>query len=474
VKKRAELKDDVFLQEHQQRVLDKLKTDVAGLILVHGLGSGKTLSSIAAAEELGFDADVVVPASLRENYRKEIAKFTEGDSKDYSLKSYNEVASNEFALSPKEKQLLILDEAHRLRERSTKATKAIEGSSPSYNKRLLLTGTPIINRPDDLVALLNIVSGDSSLNSEKFKEDFIAHKRVSPGFFARLMGVKDGSIPVVKNPNKFKKKFSRFFDFHGGSTDEFPEVEEEKIQVEMDPLQQEIYDGLLDKNPILAYKVRKNLPPSKTESRQLNAFLSAVRQVSNTPVGFSKKELDINNAPKLKSIADRVIESYKKDPKNKSVVYSNYLSSGVEPIADSLEREGIPYAIFDGSLNDKKRKEIIDAYNSDKINTLLVSGAGSEGLDLKGTRSLHVTEPHWNDARIRQMIGRAARFRSHSHLPKEDRKLNVFKYQSKPKRSFFQRLFGSKVTGTDEYLEELSRQKDELNNQFLDLIKGEK
>lgn len=471
MEKTASLKDEVVLQDQQKRVLKKLREDISGLILVHGLGSGKTLSSIAAAEELGFDADVVVPASLRENYRKEISKFTEKDRKDYSVKSYNEIVSKENSLSPEKKRILILDEAHRLRNRDTKQTEAVESLSSGYGKRLLLTGTPIVNKPDDLVSLLNIVSGEKKLNVDKFNEDFIDKKIVPSGFFAKLMGIRDGFTQEVKNHQKFKNSFARFFDFHGGSTDEFPEVSEKKIKIDMDPLQQEIYDGLLKKNPLLAFKIKSNLPPSKSESRQLNAFLSAVRQVSNTPYGFTVKELTIDNSPKLKAIAENIVNSYKKNKRAKNVVYSNYLSSGVEPIAGVLKENKVPFAIFDGSLNDKKRKKIIDSYNSDEINTLLVSGAGSEGLDLKGTRNLHITEPHWNDARIKQMIGRAARFRSHSHLPKKDRKLEVFKYQSQPVRTFWQRLFGKKVTGTDEYLENLSDQKEKLNEQFMDLLR---
>ena len=52
---------------------------------------------------------------------------------------------------------------------------------------------------------------------------------------------------------------------------------------------------------------------------------------------------------------------------------------------------------------------------------LLASGAGSEGLDLKGTRLMQLLEPHWNESRLDQVIGRGIRYRSHEGLPPEDR-----------------------------------------------------
>ena len=66
------------LQPHQQRVVDRMQDDdQRGLIVAHGLGSGKTLTSIAVADALGLPADVVVPASLRANYMKEVQKHTD-------------------------------------------------------------------------------------------------------------------------------------------------------------------------------------------------------------------------------------------------------------------------------------------------------------------------------------------------------------------------------------------------------------
>lgn len=467
LEKRSDLKEAVSLQEHQSNVVNKLKGEIPGLILVHRLGGGKTLSSIAAAENFKDGADVVVPASLRTNFQKEVDKFTK-NPKEYNIKSYTAVAGNSY-LSPSEEKMLILDEAHRLRERTTKATQNIEDVSKQYGKRLLLTGTPIVNRPSDLISLLNIVSANGA-DTSNFDERFVGEKRISPGIIARLMGVTPGYEESMKNKQQFKKQFGKYFDYYHGNDEGYPDIEYKKIKIEMTPEQQDMYNGLLKKDPVLAYKVRKNLPPNKSESRNLNSFLAAIRQVSNTPASYLNDPVEIAAAPKLQAVVNHVIgKSGDKD--YKAVIYSNYLESGINPVKEALDAEGVSNAVFNGKLSDKQRKKAVDDYNTGKVKALLVTGAGSEGLDLKGTTEMHIIEPHWNDARIDQVIGRSARYRSHSHLPEDKQKLTVYKYQAAPKPSFLQKLLKNIPTGADEYLEGLSEKKTKLNEQFLDAIK---
>ena len=74
-RKQALLRPDVELQDQQTRVKKKLDRS-GGLLVYHGLGSGKTLTAINATQ--GGKTDVVVPASLRNNFRKEVSKYTTG------------------------------------------------------------------------------------------------------------------------------------------------------------------------------------------------------------------------------------------------------------------------------------------------------------------------------------------------------------------------------------------------------------
>ena len=83
-------------------------------------------------------------------------------------------------------------------------------------------------------------------------------------------------------------------------------------------------------------------------------------------------------------------------------------------------------------MSDIKKKKVVTDYNQGKIDVLLLSSSGGEGLDLKNTRQIHIMEPHWNIAKINQVIGRGIRYKSHESLPKSQRLVNVYYWISEP------------------------------------------
>jgi hypothetical protein len=68
--------------------------------------------------------------------------------------------------------------------------------------------------------------------------------------------------------------------------------------------------------------------------------------------------------------------------------------------------------------------------NGDKVKVILISQAGSEGLDFKFIRQIHIIEPWYNLSRIEQIIGRGVRHCSHKDLPFEKRNVQIFLYGS--------------------------------------------
>lgn len=79
-----------------------------------------------------------------------------------------------------------------------------------------------------------------------------------------------------------------------------------------------------------------------------------------------------------------------------------------------------------GAMSVDDRNEAVKTYNDDKVSVLFISSAGSEGLDLKGTREVIIMEPNWNYEKTNQIIGRAVRYKSHEHLPINNRKVKIF------------------------------------------------
>lgn len=462
------------LQPHQQRVVDRIQKQ-PGLVVAHGVGSGKSLASIAAAEQLKLPTSVVVPKPLVANYEKELAKHVPTQDATYDIQSLQRVARGHVP----EGKLLVVDEAHRAREPGTKTQHALR-MAPA-EKRLLLTGSSMYNRPADLANLVNIAAGEQVLpgDTQEFERAFVGEERINPGLWGRLRGIQPGSKPKLKNVPELSKQLKQWVDYHENTnTQDFPSREDKIVDVEMSPKQRELYQTVMGDAPAwLDYKIRKGLPPSKQEAKALNAFANAVRQVSLSPAGYVEDltpEQALEQSPKLQSALKSLQEQIATNPAHRAVVYSNYLDAGVGPYEAGLKAKGIPYGKFTGATDRQTRKQIVDDYNAGKLKALLLSSAGGEGLDLQGTRQVQVLEPHWNKEKVEQVIGRGIRYKSHTSLPEDQRKVLVEHFRSvNPEPGMLGKLIGRKREGAiDEYMAQLSKDKDALNEQVRGILRS--
>ena len=153
------------------------------------------------------------------------------------------------------------------------------------------------------------------------------------------------------------------------------------------------------------------------------------------------------------------------------LIYSQYIDSGLIPMALALEEMGFTrygqgakplfkdkptevvdvrtmkkpedkknfmparYAMITGETrlspnNDFEVKGLTDDENKfgNKVKVVLISKAGSEGIDFKFIRQIHILEPWYNMNRIEQIIGRGVRNFSHKDLPFEKRNVEIFMY----------------------------------------------
>lgn len=462
------------LQPHQQRVVDRIqKPDQPGLVVAHGLGSGKTLTSIAAQEALNMPADVVVPASLQGNYKKEIKKHVTGKTPKRLVQSMQNLAVKN---KPPQSKMMIVDEAHRARETGTKTHQVLARNAAE--KRLLLTGSPFYNHPADIAPLINMAAGDRILpsNPQEFEKRYVKMTKVGPGLMGRLRGVRSGVVPNLndRREGELREHFGKWVDYHPSSQENFPEVRRENVEVPMTPEQMGVYETVMNRAPAwVAYKIRKGLPPNKAEAQQLNAFLTGVRQISNSTAPFQTDEEP--HDPKIQKAFENLQRQLGENPRAKAVVYSNYLQAGLDPYKRRLQEAKIPYGEFTGQMGKEERDELVRQYNANKLRALLISSAGGEGLDLKGTRLMQILDPHWNDEKIKQVEGRGIRYRSHDDLPPEERNVLVQRYlATRPRTGLMEKARIRKPGGSvDQYLAARAAEKERLIQQFRELLPKE-
>lgn len=474
--KQSALLPEVNLQPHQERIQETALEENPRMLVYHGLGSGKSLSAIAAAEaakqKYNDDYGIVAPASLRGNFQKEVEKFTE-DSKPEILSYTGLGLGKDFKKQP---DTVIMDEAHRLRNPGGSAAQAAKTVADRAKRVLLLTGSPITNSPSDLANLISIVA-KQNITPQDFEKKFIGQKTVHPGILNYLAGIKPGVRPVIKNEGELRKLLEGRVDYQPSKTPEGVNVNEEKIQVPLTGAQQKIQKALRTQiPPSFLWKLDKEFPLGKDELAKLNSFLTGLRQnsVSTRPFRQDSDAISaFNQSGKLQEAFKRLRELIDSDPRKKAIIYSNHIGAGIEPYAAALDKNRIPYGVFHGGIPTRVRQQSLKDYNEGKLRALLIGPAGAEGLSTKGTNLIQLLDPHWHESRTQQARGRGLRFDSHDDLPEELKNVAVQRFISKSEEpSFLGKLMGYRRERTgDEILERLSNEKEVFNERFRELLR---
>lgn len=189
-------------KKHQIPAIEKLVANPR-FILADDMGLGKTISAIIAAKEINAKKILVVcPATLKLNWKKEIEYFEDKkniaviDGNDWKyakwvivnydiLRNFHHVPqagvkAADLPLTPiqiSNFDLVIADEAHRLKDASSIRSKIFNSFIEKIPNRWLLTGTPIMNKPIDYFNLLQICGSPLADNWQRYVKNYCDGKR---------------------------------------------------------------------------------------------------------------------------------------------------------------------------------------------------------------------------------------------------------------------------------------------------------
>ena len=167
---------------HQKESIQKL-VENKKYILADDMGLGKTTSTIIAALESGAKKILIIcPASLKINWQREIANYTDrsvyiSEGKNFSqehdfviinydiIKNFHNVKKkSESQILDSNFDLVVVDEAHYIKNGQAQRTKLINDLVKKVDRLWLLTGTPMTSRPMDYFNLLSLIDSPVAKN----------------------------------------------------------------------------------------------------------------------------------------------------------------------------------------------------------------------------------------------------------------------------------------------------------------------
>ena len=111
-----------------------------------------------------------------------------------------------------------------------------------------------------------------------------------------------------------------------------------------------------------------------------------------------------------------------------SVVYSNFFTHGIKLFSQFLDNKNIDYKILLPSTPLKEKQNLLNDFKHKKYKILLIHPKFTEGVSILGARQMHILEPIIQLSRNDQLKARVVRYHSHHHLPKEERKVEIYQW----------------------------------------------
>ncbi len=265
---------------------------------------------------------------------------------------------------------IILDEAQKIKNPDAKVTQALFFLRKGFTRRVILTGTPIPNRPYDIWSLIFFLDGGKSLgtNYKDFKERLDLDASLGTDS-RRRHDFEDALEAIWSAVEPFSTRETK-----ASSGLQLPEKRVQYVRVDLEHRQRELYDTFKDE--LRAVVVDQGAPRLDEADEVLKRLLRLVQLASNPWI--------IDDSYTAMPGKFRVLEDELQDALSrgeKAIVWTSFIRS-VNWLARELQPLGI--ARLHGELSREERNSSIKAFKSDPSCRILIATPGSakEGLTL--------------------------------------------------------------------------------------------
>lgn len=382
------------------------------------MGLGKTIQAIAAMEILARHFGltkvlVVCPASLKYQWQSEIQRFSgrRGDAaarvigggraqrrKDYALEdfckitNYEKLAPDLDLIADWEPDLVIVDEAQRVKNWNTVAARALKRIDSPY--AIVLTGTPLENKLEELISIVQFV--DQYRLGPTWKLLYEHQDKDETGRVTGYSGLE--KIGQTLAPIMVRRRKSEVLR-------QLPSRTDQTLLVPMTEGQMAYHQENADAVARIVHRWRRMKFLSDKDQRRLTCALQNMRMSCNSTYLLDR---ETDHGVKADELAALFADLFA-DPDAKAVVFSQWTRSH-DIVIRRLDAQGIGYVSFHGGVPSEKRPALIERFRDDPgCRVFLSTDAGASGLNLQHASTLVNLDLPWNPAILEQRIARIHR-----------------------------------------------------------------
>jgi superfamily II DNA or RNA helicase len=387
-------------------------------LIADDMGLGKTIQAIATIEILARHADirravVICPTSLKHQWAREIETFasrsavvvegpTAARSRLYAAEGFFKIVNYDVVppdldqIQALKADVIILDEAQRIKNWKTRAAKAVKRLESDH--AFVLTGTPLENRLEELHSIVEFV--DRFRLGPMFR---FLHTHQHVDETGRVVGYRKlGAISHTLEPILVRRTKESVLT-------ELPERLEKRFFVPMTDQQMRHHEDNREIVARIVAKWRRYGYLSEIDQKRLTAALQNMRMSCNSTYLLDGETDFGHKADELAVLLEEVLE----DREVKVVVFSQWLRMH-ELIVRRLERRRWRHVLFHGGVPGPKRKDLIARFREEHACRLFLStDAGGVGLNLQHASVVANMDLPWNPAVLEQRVGRVHRLGQH-------------------------------------------------------------
>jgi SNF2 family DNA or RNA helicase len=353
---------------------------------------------------------VVCPTSLKHQWQREIARFTEREAQviqglralraqQYRAEAFCKITNYDTlsrdldliaAWSP---EVVIVDEAQRVKNWNTIAARALKRIASPY--AIVLTGTPLENRLEELISIVQFVDQHRLGPTWRLQDEHQLRDEAG-----RVIGYRElDRIGKTLAPILLRRRKAEVLD-------QLPPRVDNTLFVPMTEQQWKHHDENADIVARIVKRWRKTGFLSDTDQRILTCALQNMRMSCNSTYLLDGVTDHGHKVEELMTVLAELFEQ----PDAKVVVFSQWIRTH-ELIARRLEANNWGYVHFNGGVPSQKRGALIDQFRDDaNCRAFLSTDAGGVGLNLQHMAATVINmDLPWNPAVLEQRIGRVHR-----------------------------------------------------------------